>query len=166
MSDPLGPALPWLVPLLVALIPAAGGIVVGFVQREALLPRPYRRLGQLVNVLAKAPEGTKSREALDTLVVNMITPLSLAVSTARPKLNPYNVFWTVVFAILTGFAMFGLAQWVISANGTPWAAISWVVTIVVGLLLSAFVAAAISTVRNPVITRSDRDAKKATNTKP
>ena len=134
--DAAAPELSWAIPLLVALIPAVAGIAAAFVQRQAILPRPYRRLAHMVEALANTPEGSRSRVALDALVVALAEPLTKTLQTPKAKLNPYNLFWTIVFGVISGLIMFGLAQWVISSSGQLVAILAWIVTVVVGLGLS------------------------------
>lgn len=147
------------VPILVALIPALGGAVAGIAQRQAGTPRPYRNLGHLVDMLAKAPAG-EGKDALDKLVSASASALTEAVATIR-KVNPANVALTIVLAGFSGLLMFWLAQWIGVAAGSGWSVAAWIVTVIVGFFLTLIVAAAIGTIYNPPQTKEDREAKKA-----
>lgn len=145
------------VPILVALIPALGGLVAAVLQRQAVVPRPYRRLAHLVDMLAKVPDG-KAKGALDELVASSANALRDDATTLR-KANPANVALTVVLAIGAGIGVYWLAQWIVVATGTGWAAVAWVVTIIVALFLALLVAAAIGTIYTPPRPRAERTPK-------
>lgn len=148
-----------LVPLLAALIPAAGGAVAGFAQRQAGRPRPYRKLGHLVDMLAKAPEGP-GRLALEKLVIAAAGALEESVVSVK-KVNPTNVALTVIVTAFSGLGMYWLAQWIIAAEGSAWIVVAWITSALVGFFLTIVVAAAIGTVYNPTVTRAERAALKA-----
>lgn len=142
------------VPILVALIPALGGLVAAVLQRQAVVPRPYRRLGHLVDMLAKVPDGL-AKTALDELVAANANAMREDVATLR-KANPANVALTIVLALGSGIGVFWLAQWIAAAAGTGWVVVAWIVTVLVALFLALLVAAAIGTIYNPAQPRKPK----------
>ncbi|CAN5447556.1 hypothetical protein BH10ACT7_BH10ACT7_04150 [soil metagenome] len=147
----------WLVTLLVALIPAVAGFAGALVTRGSLLPRPYRKLDHVVRILAKTPDGSQSRAALDSLVASMIEPLATAAaSTGKPTLNPYKLIGTIILVIITIGAMWGLVQWSVTTTEASASALAWTVTGLVGVTLGVLVGLAVATLYKPVIARAGR----------
>lgn len=146
-------------PVAIALIPALAGISVAVINRQGGTPRPYRRLAMLVDMMAKAPEGSRARNSLDTLIVVSASRIEARVADTR-KINPYTLTWVVIFLGVTAVTMYWLVQWILEAGDSGWAAVAWIVTVIVGLTLTALVAASVSIIYNPPLTPEERKVKK------
>jgi hypothetical protein len=146
------PNLSWLL----VVVPAITGLFVAMVQRQASSPRPVRRLGHLVDALSKTPEGSKSRAAIDALAARLALDMLPPDPAAKRKLNPFALTWVIIFVLITAGVMLGLAQWILATAGSGWNAVAWIVTGVVGLGLGLLVAAALSTIYNPVESKSKK----------
>lgn len=146
-------------PVAIALIPAIAGIGVAAVNRQGGTPRPYRRLGLVVDMLAKSPPDSKARAALDDLVVAGASGIRSRLSSNR-RVNPYTLTWVVIFLGITAVTMYWLVQWIVGSSKSGWTVLAWIVTVIVGLALTALVAAAVSTIYNPVLSAEERKAKR------
>lgn len=141
----LDSSLPVFIPAVVALVSSIGGFVVAVVQRQDSVPRQYRRLGHLVDMLAKAPDGD-GRKEIEGLVVQ--TARTIAAVPTR-KVNVLNLILAVALAAIVTAVMFGLAQWIVAAAGTLWVVVAWGVAIIVGIISILFVGAGFATIFAP-----------------
>lgn len=128
----------------VAVVPALLGIVGSLFNREARAPRELRTLNHLVESLSKSPEGSDARDAISTLTADYAREVAPALL-HRPKLNKSNVALSVVLAVITLFAMYGLLAWVGASGEGFWNVAAIAVTVIVGLFLLVINAASVGT---------------------
>ena len=132
-------AFAWVLPIAVALIPAVGGFLASLLQRESSTPRPIRWLTHLTAALAKAPEDSAARHAIDGLIVDYVKLIQPALTTRRER-NVPGIVAAVFVAAVSVAAMFGLTSWILVAGDL--AVVAWIVTVVIGLFILVLNAAA------------------------
>lgn len=129
-------------------VPVLG--LVGAIATNNREPGAYRRLKHSVDSLAAVQKDSEAYAILQKLVVTQAGQLQRReAAKADRKLNGVNLTLSIIFSAIGAVGGFWLWNWSASVwdTGSAWVVVP--LSVVIGLLIAAFVAAAFGTIFNP-----------------